>query len=67
MPRLHFLLLSEKPEVGKKIQQHEQRWKNKLAMALFASYDMKHCELFNLTRLMSRRAQDPAGADVCGR
>lgn len=27
--------------------------------------NIKRCKLFNLTRLMSRRVQDPAGADTC--
>lgn len=51
----------------KKIQQNEQWGKNKLMMDLSTSSNIKHCKPFNLTTLVSRRAHDPAGADVCGR
>lgn len=62
-----FYSCQRKLRWGKKIQQNEQWGKNKVMMDLSTSSNIKHCKLFNLTTLVSRRAQDPAGDDVCGR
>lgn len=46
MHQLHFLPLSEKPEVGRKIQHNEQQGEKNLVMDLFTSRQDKTAQAF---------------------